>query len=481
MVSIHRERELKLDVSLDYQLPRLDELTGGELRERAVELRSTYYDTAERSLLRHFLTLRRREGDEDTGWQLKVPAGDARSELSLPLDGGEAVPSGLVELLRGVAGDAEIRPVAVVRTARSIVSVRGGDGVLAEIADDRVTGTALGNAARISEWRELEVELADGDEALLERIATELIDAGATPARVSSKLARTLDGAGAAPPDLPEGGAALRSYLTEQARALVAGDIALRQGEHVVHPTRVGVRRVRSVLRVFALLLTPDAVGFDPELSWYQNLLGDVRDRQVQRAHFREVLADLPPESVLGPVPARIDNSLAAEEAAATEQLMAALDTDRYRALLDTVAGWAWQPPFAADAELDMASVRALSKAARRKAAKRLRAAVASEDTELLHRARKAAKRARYATEILASAADGRRGERAQRRVERYKDLQDVLGAHQDAVVSQELLRRLGAATASQADENGFTFGLLYERETAAAADARSRAADFVS
>ena len=64
-----------------------------------VGLTSTYYDTPSLGLLRQRVTLRRREGDADTGWHLKVPAGDARTELRLPLSAGAHVPERLVELV----------------------------------------------------------------------------------------------------------------------------------------------------------------------------------------------------------------------------------------------------------------------------------------------------------------------------------------------------------------------------------------------
>ncbi len=44
------------------------------------------------------------------------------------------------------------------------------------------------------------------------------------------------------------------------------------------------------------------------------------------------------------------------------------------------------------------------------------------------------------------------------------KDLQDVLGAHQDRAVSAAFLRDLGARIGVRCGVNGFTYGLLYAR-----------------
>ncbi|HZB51746.1 MAG TPA: CHAD domain-containing protein [Mycobacteriales bacterium] len=82
-----------------------------------------------------------------------------------------------------------------------------------------------------------------------------------------------------------------------------------------------------------------------------------------------------------------------------------------------------------------------------------------------LHEARKAAKRARYAAEAVAPVA----GAPATRLAKGMEDVQELLGAHHDSVVTRELLLRSGLA-AQAAGESAFTYGLLYERESAAAA-----------
>ena len=77
----YRERELKFDVVADWRLPDPSRLVprGGSVQREVVHIETTYFDTASRDLLRSRLTLRRRTGDTDAGWQLKVPAGDART------------------------------------------------------------------------------------------------------------------------------------------------------------------------------------------------------------------------------------------------------------------------------------------------------------------------------------------------------------------------------------------------------------------
>src|SRR4029079_8789395 len=74
-----------------------------------------------------------------------------------------------------------------------------------------------------------------------------------------------------------------------------------------------------------------------------------------------------------------------------------------------------------------------------RPARKALRALEDDSPDDELHAARIRVKRARYAAE-LAGPELGRKGAAF---VEAAKELQDVLGAHQDAVVGEEVLRRL--------------------------------------
>lgn len=472
-MNTHRERELKFDVPDGYVVPDLGDLAGAAARTGidTVRIVSTYYDTADRALLDGGLTLRKREGEVDAGWQLKVRAGSARTEIGVPPQAGADVPERLRGLLAGVLRGRPVRPIAVIRTERGRHRLVADDRLLLEVADDRVHGTALGDEAVITSWREVEAELGPaGDERLLRRAAELLTAAGAVPAPAPSKLARTL---AVAPPSVPtDAPSAVRDYARQQWQAMVAGDIALRRGLDRVHKTRVAVRRFRSMLRVLGPALDARSTAeLDAELSWYQNLLGDVRDRQVQRARFAARLAELPPEDVLGPVGGHIEQSLLAEQARHREELGQALDSARYLTLLDEVAAWVSNPPLASG--FDERQLRKVVRKARRKARRRLAAGLAGDDPALLHRARKAAKRARYATEL----AQPIRGRKAKRQVKHLKHVQDVLGEHQDSVVARQLLRRLGTGPQTTDGPQGFTLGLLYGIEQAATRDARAAAA----
>lgn len=329
----------------------------------------------------------------------------------------------------------------------------------------------------------MEVELGECGEAgganVLTKVGKCLANAGARPSPHATKLGRALTATDHAPSvdSRAKAERALTEYLDAQVQAIVAGDVWLRRGLDPIHPTRVGIRRFRSTLRVFGTFWdTAARTRLDTELFWYAGVLGEVRDRQVQRKRFAEKVAELPSELVMGPVAARIEGDLLAEQHRHLDHAMVVLGSDRYRELPATLEQWRTDPPFTAP--VDSASVRKATRKAGRKANKRLTAAVADTGDAELHRARRAAKRARYAAE-LARPVLGKK--KAKKKVAKYKKVQEVLGEHQDSVVATETLRALGARAGSTPGENGFAFGLLYGLELQAAERSRADAARLAS
>ena len=484
VAATQREREDKYDADEGFVLPRLQELTpaGGRVEQDRVDLDSLYFDTPGHDLLRNRVTLRRRSGDADTGWQLKVPAGKARTEVRLATES-EDVPAELDALTRGIAAGQPLRQVAVLRTKRVRHRIVAPDGAtLFELADDHVRATTFGDKAVLTRWREIEVEVGDGEDAGLAKLGKQLTRAGARPSAHPSKLARALrspDSDGSAAAD--RRAAVVTDYLRAQQAELVAGDIALRRGHDAIHPTRVATRRLRSTLRTFGDLFDEQrAAELDTELAWYADVLGKVRDRQVQRARFAAALDRVPPEFILGPVAADIDQRLHVEQLHYQGEVESTLDSERYLRLLAEVGTWAKTPPLTRPA--DKQALRKLTRRAGRKADKRLRRAVAAvregadeaRAGRMLHSARKATKRARYAVELTTPV---RKPKKAKKTVKRYKALQDVLGEHQDSVVAAEVLRDFAARAGTMPGHNGFTYGLLYCREQHAARQAREAAA----
>ena len=320
MVTQHREREDKYTVAEEFVLPDLADLAGesGRVETAAYVLTNTYHDTAVGGLWASGVTLRRRSGGHEDGWQLKLPSGAARTEVRSSARS-RTVPKALADVVLGLTGGQPLQPVAEITTNRSVTRLlTADDGLLAEVADDRVSSLTLGGESRLDHWREVEVELGEaGDEAFLAAVGRRLTEAGAVPSTSPAKLARAL---GLPPVEEPETGAAatvadlVSRYVREQCEEILRGDLALRLGEPRVHKTRVALRRLRSTLRVYSALIDPEpAERLDTELTWWASLLGEVRDREVLQARFEAQLAELPAELVLGPVGADLDVALSTE------------------------------------------------------------------------------------------------------------------------------------------------------------------------
>ncbi|HEY5848477.1 MAG TPA: CHAD domain-containing protein [Microlunatus sp.] len=261
------------------------------------------------------------------------------------------------------------------------------------------------------------------------------------------------------------------AYLAEQCTVLIDAEAQLRSREQVIHSTRVAARRLRSTLRTYPETLDGDrAETLSAELVWFAGLLGEVRDREVLEERLLADLAQLPPELVIGPVAAQIETELTTGRKAAWDVVVDTLDTDRYRLLLADLHRWRSEPPLTPDATTTPAGkVGKYVKRATKKLDKRLDRAIEArlagdpEADHLLHQARKAGKRGRYAVEL----AEPVLGKKAGKIIDDRKALQDVLGEYQDSFVAAEFLRTQGVRLGLRSGHNGFTYGLLYGRELA--------------
>lgn len=478
------EVERTFDVDEATIFPDLSGLVEGSTVGQPVELHlaAVYLDTRELDLARWGVTLRRRTGGDDEGWHLKIPrGGDTRSEVRRPLgEAGTTVPVDLLAPVRALVRDRPLAPIAQVSTRRLEYRLLAADGtVLAHLCDDHVTAERQHGDVLRQEWREWEVELVDADPTFLDVVEQHLLGAGVTRSAVGSKLQHALDDALPAAPTAPSrkelarGSAtqALTAHLQAQVAELLEQDVRLRSADSgSVHGLRIAARRLRAALKTYGPLLEPEPAGrLGEELRWLGQSLAAARDAQVLRERLLELLAAEPEELVLGPVAARIDDELRAAERAGLEQALEAMGTERYFRLLDSLDELATPSAFTDEGE---ASARKVLPRLLKRDAKRLRRAVKAvrrtEGTEdhdqALHDTRKKAKRLRYAAEASAPVL----GKPAKALGASVKKVQQALGEHQDAVMSREKLRELGAQT-HQGAENGFTFGRLHALEQARA------------
>ena len=449
------EREIKLSPEEGFVLP---ELGGRRLPTRVFI--STYHDTPDLRLARNGVTFRHRVEDGSGLWQLKLPRDAARLELELPGPPARP-PAEMLALLPAYLRGAELVPVARLRTRREGVRAHG-----AEIVDDSVAVLEGQHVSR--RFREVEVELLDGDERTLRRLEKDLRRAGARAAGVlPSKLYRALDLADAVErresTKKTSPGEALGIAFENEYRAVLDHDPGTRRGDDPedLHQLRVATRRMRAFLRAARPLLDETwSESLREELGWLGGHLGPARDLDVMLGRLRAEIEGLGED---GAAASPLLDALEEERAAAYRDVVATLEGERYLALVDRLEDAA-EPPLSGD-EQPLAEIFAGEVKKMRKAFERL-----GDDPEddALHAARIKVKRARYGAELAAHELGGA-GEEF---VSTAKKMQDALGDHQDAVVAQGRIRDWAATAFTP--EAGFASGRLVqlERERMSAARA---------
>jgi len=215
----------------------------------------------------------------------------------------------------------------------------------------------------------------------------------------------------------------LRLGLERQISELEENESAMREGDaDALHKFRVATRRSRALLR--------PCTGVDDlqrELRWLAGMLGPVRDLDVLIEHVQELVEQLGDDRAGGEA---IVAALEAQRAGARAELMTALDSERYKNLLDL---------FRRDITLLAATDHDHLVSLAKRELRRLRQAYAAlgpnpPDDEL-HRVRIKAKRTRYAAELA--------GKPLGKLADAAKRLQDAIGLHQDAVVAEERVRQV--------------------------------------
>ena len=455
-----KEIELKFELAPRAQavFKRLPALAGS--RGRTVRLRATYFDTPDHELRRREMALRiRRAGGR---WIQTLKAGrsgagglhsrdewehdrpDATLDLGLLAD----TPLGSDPELAGRL--AEVFRVDVSRTTWE-VEISPGNRV--EVALDR---GEVRRGERREPVSEVEIESLAGDPLAVFEMADQLVEpvamrpSGVTKAQRGYRIARgdpeqpakarraALDAA-----MLPEEAArAVAAAALEQMQANEPGVIAAQDPEFL-HQYRVGVRRLRSALKVFQSVIGAEGAELREELRWIAALTGPARDWDVLVTSTLPALTRADGEARAARL---LSGRAAARMRAAHTQLREALESPRYARLMLAVARWlsrpVSEPPTGAESLADFA-MRALRKRHKRLLAdaKKLSALTPAER----HALRLDAKRLRYALEGLAPLF---RRARVEAYLEALSEIQDDLGRANDAAVAQRLLAELAPPAA---------------------------------
>ena len=430
---------------------------------KTVDQRSVYFDTPGLDLVESGLCLRIREAG---GRRIQTLKGDsqpgaglfARTEDDLAIDG--EVPR--IEPGSRLAGLIGVEPLLALFEVRNrrrlwVLEVPGGRVEAALDVGEVVAGD------RASRYTELELELLEGDVAILfdlgRTIAAEL------PARpgVTSKAERgyrLLDPVPARhraepiglDPDVTVGqafpriaGACLRHYLLNVELLQTVPRIDARS-MLAVHQCRVALRRLRAAIRVFRPMLRADedAERFDRGLKQLAQVLGEARDLDVLH-ECRDRLVDRQ-----GADAARLqalEAMRAAAHARVRERLVASETTIFLLDLLEWLNAGVWlrapEMEGLRDTPCAALAVDALRHYRRkvRKAGSRF-ADLADDDR---HRLRKQAKTLRYAAEFFAPLfADAPRAGRIEPFVSALEAVQDRLGDWNDQVTASRMFEALG-------------------------------------
>ena len=482
---MHEELEIKLRLPPE-ALGRLRRLRppGAVAGRRPAtrRLRAVYFDTPDFALRRSGFALRvRREGPR---WiqSLKGGGGAAaglhrRLEWESPLPRCEVNPGLLPRGGRGsVARSRKVRdalqPVFVTDISRRIRLLTFENGDRVEFALDRGEIRASSRAAPVCE---IELELKAGAPARLFEVALALVRDLPVRLEPESKAERGYRLAGGMPrtpakaedvllPADCTASGALAAILRSCLAHLQANEDGMLEGADVeyLHQMRVALRRMRSAFTLFNRLL-PREAG-EPqvrEVKWLTPRLGAARDWDV---FVTETLAKIAASGSGAPGMAKLVAAARVRQEQADDLAREAVGSRRYQELLLRLGAWiageAWLEPLEGEARAHMDQparefARAELERRHRKLVKGGEHLAALAPAER-HRMRIAAKKLRYAGEFFSSLFPGKA---ARAYTKALGELQDVLGALNDAATTVHLVRELAGVGTEPAPAAGFVEG----------------------
>ena len=211
-------------------------------------------------------------------------------------------------------------------------------------------------------------------------------------------------------------------------------DQAVKGDAEAIHRLRVATRRLRASLRMLREVAPNDDVeSVADELGWLCGVIGAVRDLDVLAELLQERATHLEPDFIRALEPLSV--TLRQQRATEQERLVAALDSERYRGLVQRLGTLT---PEQATEPVALGTMAA--RLVRSQLRATLRAGAGLDDSspaDALHRLRIRVKKLRYAIEPL-RAVGGKPTRKMLRRLER---VQERLGQYHDAVSAAEWLR----------------------------------------
>jgi inorganic triphosphatase YgiF len=451
-------------------------------------LDSVYFDSGDRFLRDHGLTLRVRHIDDRHVQTIKSTDRGAgffeRSEWEDTIEGDQPDLSRVTDaaLNRILVDEVRqtLKPVFETRIERTAYHLNGnGADIVMTIDEGQILAT--GGSRPISE---IELELKHGSPADLFRIARDIF--GIVPAHLEfkSKSERGYELVENAPvaaetacdPDLSAGmsagcaftliGRACLRHLVANVPAMIGRD------ETALHQMRVALRRLRAAISLFFPVVCDDrAEAIKTELRWLARELGPSRDLDTL---LSEVIKPLRNQYKNEPGLASISNMFARKRIKSYRQAQEAVQSARFRTLVLDTAEWVEAGPWSALEEglirarrempIEVFAAEQLSH--RCKKIRRRGARINDLGTEQLHQLRIQVKKARYATEFFSGVYHGKSARRCKKIRSSLMQLQEHLGKLNDIASHKALFADIIAGparglTEEQGRHRAFAAGLV--------------------
>jgi CHAD domain-containing protein len=460
------EREVKLEVGLNFVLPDLTKAKLVATSERLIEqeMRTAYFDTSEFRLWRRGISLRHRTGEElGVGtWTAKLPSpseGPTLDRMELSWSGPrESVPAEAARLIQGIIRSSPLHQIVELVTNRRRHLLSDLAGVSrGELDDDTVT--VVGGIRDGLHFRQIELELGTSGDVLVAPVMKQLTAAGARLGG-EQKLAKAVD----LPVRSPQGpgprihrgsrvGDIARGCIATALDRLLDNDLPMRldpsdPSVEGVHQARVATRRLRSELKLLGGAFDSEWVTqVRVDLKWLGEALGQVRDADVLAGLFA---GEDDGSSFGSDGRNELRSKLEGQRRTHCRELAGVLSSDRYLALLDQLNAAArhlpvddasqCKRPLTRSTIADRAAAKVLPKLVGkrwRSLRRAVRGAGRHPSDRELHGMRIRAKELRYAAEIAAPVI----GKAARRTAAAAEAAQNVLGDHHDAVNAECWLR----------------------------------------
>ena len=487
----HKEIEVKLELapatllSLK-KIPLFQTIKAAPKRASQV---SVYFDTDKHKLRQKGLMLRvRREGRRYTQ-TIKSTTNSGlfeRDEWETEIAGREpdlnqangAVPRPL--LSKKVRR--RLKPLFETRVRRTVYPVVDGERAIA-LAVDRGT---IDTGTRSQRLCEIEIELERGTPAVLFDVARELTLALPARLAVKSKSERgyeIVDGeqelpVKAAPVDLPAGTStrdAFQMIGLVCLKQVINNEAALIKGDpEGVHQMRVGLRRLRAAVSLFAVLLRdPQTEAIKTELKWLAEELGPARELEVL---VNRVVAPMDRRGRRWRGMPILSQEFAEGRDVALKCARDAVQSVRFRVLTVDIAAWLqaglWTNPqddLVRDQDDLPIETFASEQLARRWRKIRKRGRVLGRlDARSRHKLRIQTKKLRYAAEFFTTLFTTKRAVRRRKQfLSALERLQDGLGDLNDISVHAKRIAAMGIRHRRAKPSRVFAAGLLTGREDA--------------